>query len=93
MIYKRVIIKNKGGPDLLEVIEEDLPEPAPGEVRVKVMAAGVAFGDIMWQTGTVPGSPKPPYTPGYDVVRASDWADGHRSDQDWRLRRVRLRAR
>lgn len=70
--YKRVIIKDKGGPELLEIIEEELPEPAPGEVRVKVMAAGVAFGDIMWQTGTVPGSPKPPYTPGYDVVGVVD---------------------
>ena len=72
MTYRRVIIKDKGGPELLEVVEEDLPEPAPGEVRLKVMAAGVAFGDIMWQTGTVPGSPKPPYTPGYDVVGVVD---------------------
>ena len=72
MTYKRVIIKDKGGPELLEVVEEDLPEPASGEVRVKVLAAGVAFGDIMWQTGTVPGSPKPPYTPGYDVVGVVD---------------------
>ncbi|UCH26465.1 MAG: zinc-binding dehydrogenase [Trueperaceae bacterium] len=61
-----------GGPDVLEVIEEEVPEPGPGEVRVKLLAAGVAFGDIMWQTGKVPGSPKPPYTPGYDLVGTVD---------------------
>ncbi len=72
MINRRVVLRARGGPESLEVVEEVLPEPASGGVRVRVLAAGVAFGDIMWQTGTVPGGPKPPYTPGYDVVGVVD---------------------
>jgi NADPH:quinone reductase-like Zn-dependent oxidoreductase len=33
-----------------------------------MQAAGVAFGDLLWQSGTVPTGPQRPYTPGYDVV-------------------------
>lgn len=69
---KKVIAAKKGGPEVLAVIETDIPEPAPGEVRVKVLAAGAAFGDLLWMSGVVPGSPKPPYTPGYDFVGEVD---------------------
>ncbi len=30
----RVVVSRHGGPDVLQVVEEDLPEPGPGEVRV-----------------------------------------------------------
>ncbi len=53
-------------------MEEGKPEPGPGEVRVKVLAAGVAFGDLLWMSGVVPGSPKPPFSPGYDFVGVVD---------------------
>ena len=35
----RVVVSLHGGPEVLEVMEEDLPEPQAGEVRVKVLAA------------------------------------------------------
>ena len=72
MKCKRIVIDREGGPELLRVVEEDLTEPSPGEVRVKVLTAGVLLADIMWQTGMMPGSPKPPYTPGYDLVGIVD---------------------
>lgn len=69
---KRVIAERTGGPEVLRLVEEAIPEPGPGEVRVKVLAAGVAFGDLLWMSGVVPGSPKPPFSPGYDFVGVVD---------------------
>ena len=66
---KRVIVDHYGGPEVLRVVEEQDPRPGPGEVRVRVLAAGVSFTDAQLRAGTyLPGSPKPPFTPGYELV-------------------------
>ena len=66
---KRVVVEQFGGPEVLRVVEEDDPRPAPGEVRVRVLAAGVSFTDAQLRAGTyIPGGPKPPFTPGYELV-------------------------
>jgi NADPH:quinone reductase-like Zn-dependent oxidoreductase len=66
---KRVIVDHYGGPEVLKVIEEDAPRPGPGEVRVRVLAAGVSFTDAQLRAGTyIAGAPKPPFTPGYELV-------------------------
>jgi NADPH2:quinone reductase len=66
---RRVIVDRHGGPEVLKVIEEDIPRPAEGEVRVRVLAAGVSFTDSQLRAGTyIPGGPKPPFTPGYELV-------------------------
>jgi NADPH2:quinone reductase len=74
MSYKRVIITEFGGPEVLEVIEEEvLPEPGPGEVRVKVLATSATFTDTMIRKGKYPDvKEKPPFSPGYDVVGVVD---------------------
>lgn len=74
MKHKRVVVSAYGGPEVLEVIEEQLPEPAKGEVRVKVLAAGVAYGDIVRREIEIPfeGFPKIPFSPGYDVAGLVD---------------------
>jgi hypothetical protein len=38
LIHTRVIVTHYGGPDALQVIEEECPQPQPGEIRVKVLA-------------------------------------------------------
>jgi NADPH:quinone reductase len=64
-----VVVDHFGGPEVLEVVEQDIPEPGPGEVRVRVLAAGVSFTDSQLRAGTyLPGAPKPPFTPGYELV-------------------------
>lgn len=68
----RVVVTALGGPEVLKYVEEDLPEPGPGEVRVKVLAAGVAFADVLMRRGLYPGTPSPPFTPGYDIVGEVD---------------------
>ena len=66
---KRVIVSQFGGPEVLKVVEEEDPRPGPGEVLVKVSAAGVSFTDSQLRAGTyLPGAPKPPFTPGYELV-------------------------
>jgi len=66
---KRVVVDHFGGPEVLKVVEEDAPRPAPGEVRVRVLAAGVSFTDAQLRAGTyIGGAPKPPFTPGYELV-------------------------
>jgi NADPH2:quinone reductase len=65
---KRVVIDHFGGPEVLKVVEDDIPQPGPGEVRVRVLAAGVSFSDALLRAGTYLGGPKPPFTPGYELV-------------------------
>lgn len=74
MSYKRVIITGFGGPEVLKLIEETaLPEPKPGEVRIKVLVTSAAFTDVMIRKGKYPDvKDKPPFSPGYDVVGVVD---------------------
>ena len=43
MRYTRVVIPHYGGPEVIATIEEDIPTPEVGDVRVKVFAAGVSL--------------------------------------------------
>jgi NADPH:quinone reductase-like Zn-dependent oxidoreductase len=66
--HTRIIVTHYGGPDELRVIEEECPEPKPGEVRVRVLAAGVSLPDVMMREGIHPETPRLPFTPGWDLV-------------------------
>jgi NADPH:quinone reductase-like Zn-dependent oxidoreductase len=69
---KRVVVDHFGGPEVVRVMEDDDPQPGPGEVRVRVLASGVSFTDGMLRAGTYLGGPKPPFTPGYELVGIVD---------------------
>jgi NADPH:quinone reductase-like Zn-dependent oxidoreductase len=66
--HTRILVTHYGGPDALQVLEEDCPEPKEGEVRVRVLAAGVSLPDVMAREGVHPETPPVPYTPGWDLV-------------------------
>jgi NADPH:quinone reductase-like Zn-dependent oxidoreductase len=69
----RVVVSRHGEPDVLQVVEEDLPEPQAGEVRVKIMAAGISAYDLMFRrSGRLPGTPRVPFTLGEDIVGVVD---------------------
>jgi NADPH:quinone reductase-like Zn-dependent oxidoreductase len=70
--YRRVVISRHGGPEVLEVVDEDLPTPAAGQIRVRTLASGVSAHDVMLRSAGFPGFPKPPFTPGVDVVGVVD---------------------
>ena len=72
MKHTRIIVTHYDGPEALQVLEEECPEPKGGEVRVKVLAAGVALPDIMARQGVHPETPPVPFTPGWDLVGAVD---------------------
>lgn len=69
----RVVVTRHGGPEVLAFVEEDLPQPGPGEARVRVFAAGVSGYDLMFRrSGRLPGTPRVPFTLGTDVVGVVD---------------------
>jgi NADPH:quinone reductase-like Zn-dependent oxidoreductase len=72
MRHKRVIVSRYGGPDELQVVEEDCSEPKSGEVRVRVLAAGVSTPDVLARQGIHPETPRVPFTPGWDLVGKVD---------------------
>src|ERR687888_298512 len=75
MKYKHIVIRRFGGPENLLLAEDELPEPRANEVRVKVLAAGVSFADILMREGVHPESwnlGRTPFTPGWDVVGVVD---------------------
>src|SRR5690348_6371128 len=72
MKYKHIVVAHYGGPDELQVIEEECPEPQKGEVRIRVLAAGVSLPDVMMREGIHPETPRLPFTPGWDLVGVVD---------------------
>jgi NADPH2:quinone reductase len=70
--HTRIVVSHYGGPDALQVVEEECPEPKRGEVRVRVLAAGVSLPDIMAREGIHPETPRLPFTPGWDLVGVVD---------------------
>jgi NADPH:quinone reductase-like Zn-dependent oxidoreductase len=68
----RIVVTHYGGPDALEVVQEECPEPKKGEVRVRVLAAGVSLPDLMMREGVHPETPPVPFTPGWDLVGVVD---------------------
>jgi NADPH:quinone reductase-like Zn-dependent oxidoreductase len=69
----RTVVTRHGGPDVLQFVETDLPEPGPGEVRVRVQAAGVSAFDLMYRrAGWLPGSPRVPFALGEDIAGTVD---------------------
>jgi len=70
MSWQHLRISRFGGPEVLQLTEEaTIPEPGPGEVRIKVLAAGTGFTDTMIRRGRYPDFKGPlPFTPGYEIV-------------------------
>lgn len=75
---KAVVITRYGGPEVLEVREVPDPQPRPGELMVRVEAAGVNFADIMAAKGGYPGTPPPPLIAGREFC-------GRREDNGQRV--------
>jgi len=60
------------GPNSLEVRETADPEPKPGQVRIRVRAAGLCFAEVMAAQGLYPGAPKVPAVLGYEAAGVID---------------------
>ena len=73
-----------------ELVDREVPEPAPGEVRVEVEACGICHSDAFAKEGTYPGISYP-HVPGHEVAGRIDavgddvesWSIGDRVGVGW----------
>jgi NADPH:quinone reductase-like Zn-dependent oxidoreductase len=68
MQFRSIIISKKGGPEVLQLKENELVSPKPDEVLIKVQACAVGGTDIAMRYYNYPGAPKLPFVPGYEIV-------------------------
>jgi synaptic vesicle membrane protein VAT-1 len=67
MAMKKIVMTKAGGPEVLTIQEVPELQPANGEVRIAVKAAGLNFADILARLGLYRDAPKFPCTLGYEV--------------------------
>jgi D-arabinose 1-dehydrogenase-like Zn-dependent alcohol dehydrogenase len=73
-----------------EIVEREVPNPGPGEVRIKVQACGVCHSDVFVKEGLWPGI-QYPRVPGHEVAGIIDeldagvsgWTKGQRVGVGW----------
>lgn len=65
---KAVYVNRFGGPEVLEMVEVELPAVGPKQVLIKVAVASVNFADIKARLGKYHGKGSPPFIPGLDVA-------------------------
>jgi NADPH:quinone reductase len=65
-------ISTFGPPEVLRLVERPKPEPAAGEVVIKIEAAGVARADILQRQGKYPPPPGASDIPGLDAAGTND---------------------
>jgi len=64
---RQIVTTANGGIEVLKVEQRPDPAPAPGEVLIRVKAAGLNFADILARQGLYPDAPKKPCVMGYEV--------------------------
>jgi NADPH:quinone reductase-like Zn-dependent oxidoreductase len=69
---RAVWITRHGGPDALQVRDTPDPVAGPGQVRIRVHAAGLCFAEVMAAQGLYPDAPKLPAVLGYEVAGEVD---------------------
>jgi D-arabinose 1-dehydrogenase-like Zn-dependent alcohol dehydrogenase len=80
---------NKAGGNF-ELVERDVPEPGPGQVRIKVQACGICHSDVLVKDGIWPGI-QYPRIPGHEIAGCIDtvasgvkqWTEGERVGVGW----------
>src|SRR5215468_11709825 len=85
---KAVQVPKAGGD--FEIFERDIPQPGPGQVRIKVQACGICFSDHLTKDGIFPGI-QYPRVPGHEVAGIVDepgagvtnWKKGQRVGIGW----------
>ena len=85
---KAVQVPKAGGD--FEMVDRDIPQPGPGQVRIKVQACGVCHSDVLTKEGGWPGLTYP-RVPGHEIAGVIDevgpgvtaWKKGQRVGVGW----------
>ncbi|WP_425504673.1 alcohol dehydrogenase [Salinigranum marinum] len=85
---RAAVVPEPGGE--FEVVEREIPDPGPNEVRVAVDACGICHSDAFVKTGGYPGV-EYPRVPGHEIAGTVDavgadvtaWAEGDRVGAGW----------
>ncbi len=64
---RQIVTTRNGGAEVLRVEDAPDPLPGPGEVIIRVRAAGLNFADILARQGLYPDAPKKPCVMGYEI--------------------------
>jgi NADPH2:quinone reductase len=64
---RAVVFHQHGGPEVLQVADVPTPTPGPGQVLLRVRAAGVNYADTMQRAGTYGGQYRFPYVAGFEA--------------------------
>lgn len=70
--YKSIVVTRRGGPEALQIVENELRAPAPGEARIRILVTPVCQDDIATRVGNRPFLPKIPFVPGYSFIGIVD---------------------
>ena len=63
---RQIIFQRYGGPDVLDIVEAEIPEPAAGQLLLSVSHSGVNFAEVMFRRGQIPVGT--PHVPGLEAV-------------------------
>jgi D-arabinose 1-dehydrogenase-like Zn-dependent alcohol dehydrogenase len=85
----KVALVPKPGSDF-EIVERDIPQPGPGQVRIRVLACGICHSDLLTKEGHWPGIVYP-RAPGHEIAGeiddvgagVSQWKKGQRVGVGW----------
>lgn len=86
-MMRAIVVSRPGGPEVLQEVERPVPEPGPGEIRVRVHASAVNRADLLQRRGLYPAPPGAPQDiPGLEYAGEVDalgegaglWAVGSR---------------
>ena len=67
---KHIAIMEFGGPEVLRLVSGETPAPGPGQVLIKVAAAGINRPDVMQRQGKYPPPPGASDIPGLEIAGA-----------------------
>lgn len=65
---RAIQVNRFGGPDVLEVVELPTPQPQPGEVLIRVRAAGINFFEVLMRADRYAVTPQLPMIPGVEAA-------------------------
>jgi len=72
MKYKSVLVTQRGGPEVVQIVENELHPPMEGEARIRILATAVCQDDFAVRVGNRPFLKKPPFVPGYSFIGIID---------------------